>query len=107
MEWNTAPTSSTRATGVLLARQPQPPSPPPPQPSILQDPSSSRRADKPDYGRSGDGVKFPPEPEPFGDLELGTTNENEPLAKKLPSLATSTHINKLVAYLQTAVDKLE
>ena len=40
MEWDTAPTSSTRATGVPLARQPQPPSPPPPQPSILQDPSS-------------------------------------------------------------------
>ena len=80
MEWDTAPTSLTRATGVPLARQAQPSSPPPPQPSIIQDPSSNRRADKPDYGRSGDGVKFPVTftPEPFGDLEPSTTNENEP-----------------------------
>ena len=54
-------------------------------------------------------MKFPFSftPELFGDLELGTTNENEPPAEKLPALATSTHINELVADLQTTVDKLE
>ena len=46
-------------------------------------------------------------PGPFGDLEPGTTNENEPPAEKLPALVTSTHINELVADLQTTVDKLE
>ena len=43
---------------------------------------------------------------PFGDLEPSTANENEPLAKKIPSLSTSTQINELVSDLQTVVDKL-
>ena len=44
---------------------------------------------------------------PFGDLEPRTTNENEPLAKKLPSMSSTSHIGKLVSDLQTAIDKLD
>ena len=83
VEWDTAPMSPTRATRVPLARQPQPPlSPPPCRPSTSQARAPIRRVDKPDYGRSGDGVKFlvSSTPEPFGDLEPGTTKENEPPA---------------------------
>ena len=106
MEWDTTPTLPTCATGVPLARQPQPPlSPPPSRPSTPKVPSPIRRVDGPDYGRRNDTVKFPANfsPVPFGDLEPSTTNENE----KIPSLSTSTQINELVSHLQIAIDKLD
>ena len=72
VDWETAPTSSTRATGLPLARQPLPPhSSPPSRPSDSPTPTPNRRVDRPDYGRGNDTVKFPVSfsPMPFGDLE--------------------------------------
>ena len=44
---------------------------------------------------------------PFGDLERGTTNENEPLAEKLPPMSSTSQIGELVSDLQTAIDRLD
>lgn len=79
VEWEIAPTSTTRATRVRLPRQPQPllpPSPSPSTPSTLSTSSSGTRTDRPDNGRI-DSVKFPVsfEPDPFGALEPSTTVE--------------------------------
>ena len=46
-------------------------------------------------------------PTPFGDLEPGNTNENEPTADLIPSLSTSTQIGELVSDLQTTPDRLD
>ena len=110
VEWDTAPTSPTRATEVPLARQPQPPLfPPPCRPFTSQALAPIRRVDRPDYGRNNDTVNFPLSfsPTPFEDLEPGTTNENELLAQTIPSLSFSTQIGELVSDLQTVVDTLE
>ena len=65
----------------------QPPQPVSAGPSLPPSaPTASGRGQGPDYGRSGDTTKFPLSfrQRDFGDLEPGTTLEDEPLSDVLP-----------------------